>query len=139
MIEEIFNSAKKLQESEFIDSNAFNNSHNPDKIIGVFWYAILDKVLDIVFENVSHNQREKFKKILELKPDPKSLLAGRVYNDEGDILLMIYDTDSYGKEIHLSIEVLSDLKNRVNLAIENEVHYVIDVYGKLLESNKSAK
>ena len=52
---------------------------------------------------------------------------------------MIYDTDSYGKTMHLPIEVLSDLKNRVNLAIENEVHYVIDVYGKLLESKKSAK
>lgn len=120
---------------EILDNQAFSNAHNSKKVLGVFWYDISTKMLDLIQnENISHNQRDRFKIFKKIK-NQVGLIAGRAYKNKDYIYLLIYNTDVRGKIIHLSENLIQDLVWKVEGKIKKQVDFVIDGYGKnLLES-----
>lgn len=139
MDKDIINEVSKLFESGKLDSKAFNHSHDPSKILGVFWYKISMDDLDIVFDpSISHNHRDKFN-IFRKHKVQKDIIAGRVYKNRNHIYLMVYNTDILGNRLCISGSNLINLKHSAEKEIKGKIDFIIDGYGNsLMEKRKNA-
>lgn len=111
--------------------------HNPQYVLGVWWYEIKNRNLKYFNANeVSGHGDDKFKEFLEAS-SKRYLEKGRVFKYNNKIVLLVYST-GFGKTT-LSGDELLTLLNKIEKILGQDVSEIINDRGENLLERKIVK